>query len=111
MDRSLVEMLKNEKSLFDENELKQDNYRMCDEDKDSDEKDNKRQGSKHDKRQPWSLGLYGLFQLSDGHFCLHPYRCSRNVCRTDCRGESLHERQKKTEINDNNLELILHFNN
>ncbi|XP_030604739.1 uncharacterized protein LOC115793776 [Archocentrus centrarchus] len=34
--------------------------------------------------KPWSLGLYGLFQLSDKHFCDSGYRWSRNVCRTSC---------------------------
>ncbi|KAM9745320.1 uncharacterized protein ACNS7B_009726 [Menidia menidia] len=36
------------------------------------------------KRVPWSLGLYGIFQLSDSHFCSSGYRWSRNVCRAKC---------------------------
>ncbi|XP_030606637.1 uncharacterized protein LOC115795023 [Archocentrus centrarchus] len=34
--------------------------------------------------KPLSLGLYGLFQLSDKQFCDSGYRRSRNVCRTSC---------------------------
>uniref|UniRef100_A0A3Q1J6D4 Glycosyl hydrolases family 22 (GH22) domain-containing protein n=1 Tax=Anabas testudineus TaxID=64144 RepID=A0A3Q1J6D4_ANATE len=86
LDRSLVEILKNVESMFDEEELQQDNHRMCDEDEDSDEKKNRGHEKrwKCDESQPWSLGLYGLFQLSDGHFCNSGYRWSRNVCHTDC---------------------------
>ncbi|XP_017289235.1 putative peroxisomal biogenesis factor 19 [Kryptolebias marmoratus] len=32
----------------------------------------------------WSLGRYGIFQLTDSHFCDSGYRWSRNKCNTDC---------------------------
>nr|XP_019969506.1 PREDICTED: nucleolin-like [Paralichthys olivaceus] len=31
-----------------------------------------------------SLGLYGLFQLSDSYFCSSGYRWSKNKCNTSC---------------------------
>ncbi|XP_041825145.1 bypass of stop codon protein 1-like [Melanotaenia boesemani] len=31
-----------------------------------------------------SLGYYGIFQLSDSHFCDSGYRSSKNLCRSSC---------------------------
>ncbi|KAG7235725.1 hypothetical protein INR49_002294 [Caranx melampygus] len=36
------------------------------------------------KRMPWSLGHYGLFQLTDSHFCDSGFRWSRNKCNATC---------------------------
>ncbi|XP_071361282.1 high mobility group nucleosome-binding domain-containing protein 5-like isoform X1 [Trachinotus anak] len=36
------------------------------------------------EQMPWSLGYYGLFQLTDSHFCASGYRWSRNKCSTAC---------------------------
>ncbi|XP_051801638.1 uncharacterized protein LOC127533171 [Acanthochromis polyacanthus] len=33
---------------------------------------------------PWSIGFYGLFQLSDSYFCDSGYRWSINSCNTSC---------------------------
>lgn len=49
--------------------------------------------AEHTVIKPWSLGLYGLFQLPDSHFCYSAYRWSRNVCGTNCTGKSLHQKQ------------------
>ncbi|XP_026166156.1 alpha-lactalbumin-like [Mastacembelus armatus] len=47
--------------------------------------DSSREGrGKRKQKKPWSLGLYGLFQLSDGYFCDSGYRWSRNKCGTAC---------------------------
>ncbi|XP_031613273.2 A-agglutinin anchorage subunit-like [Oreochromis aureus] len=45
---------------------------------DSSEEDSK------ENTKPLSLGLYGLFQLSDSLFCNSGLRPSRNICRTSC---------------------------
>ncbi|XP_023124699.2 E3 ubiquitin-protein ligase HUWE1 [Amphiprion ocellaris] len=36
------------------------------------------------KLRPWSIGFYGLFQLSDSYFCDSGYRPSINRCKTSC---------------------------
>ncbi|XP_078126835.1 uncharacterized protein LOC144530928 [Sander vitreus] len=67
-----------------------------DKDKDSDDKDEDEdeEGGKRKKRsiedqsseesEQSSLGLYGLFQLSDETFCSSGYRSSKNKCNTTC---------------------------
>ncbi|KAK2817518.1 hypothetical protein Q5P01_025709 [Channa striata] len=69
LDRSLKELLEKEEDESDE-EFEEDNKRMGDEDK--------------DRIKPRTLGLYGIFQLSDSHFCDSGYCRSRNECRTNC---------------------------
>lgn len=94
MDRSLEEELNEEENKFDEEEMEQDDNRMGDEDEESDEQELE-EGGKRKKRfvprwkpkrkwKPWSLGYYGLFQLSDSFFCDSGYRWTRNVCKTSC---------------------------
>ncbi|KAK2817509.1 hypothetical protein Q5P01_025700 [Channa striata] len=78
LDRSLKELLKKVEDEFDEKELEEDNKRTGNEDKDG------KEGWKRNRGEPWTLGLYGIFQLSDSHFCDSGYRWSRNECRTDC---------------------------
>ncbi|XP_035856365.1 uncharacterized protein LOC118492954 [Sander lucioperca] len=69
---------------------------ISDEDEDSDEKDEDEteEGGKRKKRsiedqsseetKQSSLGLYGIFQLSDETFCNSGYRSSKNKCNTTC---------------------------
>eukprot|EP00064_Thunnus_orientalis_P022520 superscaffoldBa00007648_g22718 len=105
MDESLEEMFNEEESKFDEEEMMEDDNRMGDEDEESDEEDIENEqeleeGGKRKKRfvprskpkrkpkrkwKPWSLGFYGLFQLSDSTFCDSGYRWTRNVCKTSCK--------------------------
>ncbi|RVE76563.1 hypothetical protein OJAV_G00009960 [Oryzias javanicus] len=67
--------LNSEENKFNEEEMQQDDDRL---------------GSEMDERsmdamsKPWSLGYYGIFQLSDSHFCNSGYRWSRNVCHKNC---------------------------
>ncbi|XP_047430716.1 uncharacterized protein LOC124999739 isoform X2 [Mugil cephalus] len=56
--------------------------RSSDENSSEDRKPRRKKVKK--QKLPWSIGYYGLFQLSDGHFCNSGYRWSRNVCNTTC---------------------------
>ncbi|XP_051240835.1 BAG domain-containing protein Samui-like [Dicentrarchus labrax] len=100
-DMSFEEMLEEEENKFDEEEMENDNNKMEDEDEDEDEvsneveSDEQEEDGKRNKRsarrwkpkkklRPWSLGFYGLFQLSDSYFCNSGYRWSKNACGTSC---------------------------
>ncbi|XP_024145741.1 uncharacterized protein LOC112157301 isoform X1 [Oryzias melastigma] len=67
--------LNSEENKFNEEEMQQDDDRM--------ESDNGEQ-SMESMMKPWSLGYYGVFQLSDSHFCNSGFRWSRNVCHKNC---------------------------
>ncbi|XP_035515199.1 300 kDa antigen AG231 [Morone saxatilis] len=100
-DVSFEDMLQEEENKFDEEEMENDDNKMEDEDEDEDEvsneveSDEQKEDRKRNKRsvrrwkpkknlRPWSLGYYGLFQLTDSYFCNSGYRWSKNVCGTSC---------------------------
>ncbi|XP_034446504.1 lysozyme C-like isoform X2 [Hippoglossus hippoglossus] len=51
---------------------------------DEDEVDVEEGGERRKRALRPSFGLYGLFQLSDIHFCDSGYRLSKNRCNTSC---------------------------
>ncbi|XP_010728592.3 protein let-653-like [Larimichthys crocea] len=92
LESSLEEILNQEENLFDEEEMEQDDNRT-DSDEESSEQGSVESGQrkkrfvprwKPKRRRTWSLGYYGLFQLSDSHFCDSGYRWSHNRCQTSC---------------------------
>ncbi|KAI3352583.1 hypothetical protein L3Q82_005523 [Scortum barcoo] len=85
LDRSLEKMLSNEDRRTDADDQDEDNVG----DEDEQEENGKREKRSRPKKErrpsdSWSLGYYGIFQLSDSLFCDSGYRSSRNVCRTSC---------------------------
>ncbi|XP_022623403.1 uncharacterized protein LOC111238253 [Seriola dumerili] len=85
MVNNMDELLNEEESNFDEDELMQDDNKMTEEEERDGEDGEKGEVDEADVKQvPWSLGYYGLFQLSDSHFCDSGYRWSRNKCSTAC---------------------------
>ncbi|XP_028310479.1 uncharacterized protein LOC114468044 [Gouania willdenowi] len=73
----LENMIHEEEIKFDEQELIQDDNYINGEE----------YGGGNNGRQmstTWSVGYYGIFQLSDSHFCDSGYRWSRNKCKTSC---------------------------
>ncbi|XP_034544246.1 uncharacterized protein LOC117816187 [Notolabrus celidotus] len=73
---AMVNMLK---SNCDEWEIEEAEIWMRSEDSDGSE-----EGEYEGNQKPWSLGTYGVFQLSDGYFCDSGHRWSRNKCNTTC---------------------------
>lgn len=71
--------LNSEENKFNEEQMEQDDDRM----EGYSDPENMESMSK-----PWSVGHYGIFQLSDSHFCDSGYRWSRNVCHKNCSGET-----------------------
>lgn len=69
------------------------------EEDDNGERENKRESSESSEEDQqttvWSLGKYGIFQLTDSYFCNSGYRWSRNVCHTACSGEFMQKWQTK----------------
>lgn len=64
-------------NLFDEEDMQRDDEKMS--------------SSEEDRTDPnkiklWSMGFYGIFQLSDSHFCDSGYRWSKNMCGKLCSG-------------------------
>ncbi|XP_023254863.1 coiled-coil domain-containing protein 80-like isoform X1 [Seriola lalandi dorsalis] len=85
MVSNMDELLNEEESNFDEDEMMQDDNKMTEEEERDGEDGEKGKVDEADVIQvPWSLGYYGLFQLSDSHFCDSGYRWSRNKCSTSC---------------------------
>lgn len=112
---SLEDMPDEEESQSDEEELEQDEDAVDSSDEESDEDEEEgdedeqelEEGGKRKKRfslkwrprrkrGPRSQSLYGLFQLSDRHYCESLHHRSKNRCETTCEGES--DAQKKREI-------------
>ncbi|XP_028267646.1 bypass of stop codon protein 1-like [Parambassis ranga] len=83
IDMKTEELLNREENRFDEEEVEEDDNHLSDESKEVDDGKRKKRPP-HKQRVLWSLGYYGLFQLSDSHFCDSGYRWSRNVCRSSC---------------------------
>ncbi|XP_041825121.1 uncharacterized protein LOC121629552 [Melanotaenia boesemani] len=74
-EESLADIMNDEENKFNEVEMMQDDEHM------GDHKDSSHEVS---AIESWSLGFYGVFQLSDSHFCNSGYRWSRNLCRSSC---------------------------
>ncbi|XP_077427841.1 uncharacterized protein LOC144055600 [Vanacampus margaritifer] len=73
----LMELLNEEENQFDEEML------VIADDQLSADDDGLGSGSEMSQTD-WSLGHYGLFQLSDSYFCQSSARWSRNVCQSPC---------------------------
>lgn len=110
-DMRMMELLNLEESKFDEEQMEDDDNKMSDDEDESEEESqedledaDERGGRmrrdtnerKIQKRSTWSLKYYGLFQLSDSHFCQSEDRWSRNVCNSTCSGKSLRRRPTET---------------
>ncbi|XP_034757198.1 uncharacterized protein LOC117962166 isoform X2 [Etheostoma cragini] len=52
--------------------------------KDRSKEDQSKEDKSSEKTKQQSLGLYGIFQLSDETFCNSGYRSSKNKCNTTC---------------------------
>ncbi|CAN9493110.1 unnamed protein product [Ophioblennius macclurei] len=77
---TIEDELNKEEDKFNEGQLMRDDNTL---EADSSEEENRSTCSY--KLSDWSLGYYGIFTLSDSHFCCSGYRWSRNVCKTNCR--------------------------
>ncbi|XP_029134244.2 processed variable antigen [Labrus bergylta] len=92
----LYEMVNTLETNFDEELIMKAENRIDEEDDDSNEAfgdmlDPEESGKSedggfriHKMTKLWSLGNYGVFQLSDGYHCNSDYRLSVNECNTSC---------------------------
>ncbi|XP_039663333.1 uncharacterized protein LOC120563312 [Perca fluviatilis] len=74
MDSGLEELLNWRNETADEDESEED---------EAEEAGERKKRSSEETKQS-SLGLYGIFQLSDETFCNSGYRSSKNKCNTSC---------------------------